>query len=121
MFVLFDGVWDPNPQLGKQPEPKPGIHNSGWVQSPGASVLKDRNSYDRLKGYVQGVIGRFRSDQRVLIWDLFNEPDNMNVTSYKDDDYGVHKAELSLELLKKTIQWTRELDPIQPLTSAPWK
>ena len=41
MFVLFDAVWDPYPLLGKQPDPKPGVHNSGWVQSPGFHILKD--------------------------------------------------------------------------------
>ena len=35
MLVLFDAVWDPNPAPGKQREPKKGLHNSGWVQSPG--------------------------------------------------------------------------------------
>ena len=42
VFVLFDAVWDPEPKLGKQREPKPGLHNSGWVQSPGARILADR-------------------------------------------------------------------------------
>ncbi len=39
LFVLFDSCWDPDPRLGKQHEPRPGIHNSGWVQSPGAKAL----------------------------------------------------------------------------------
>jgi len=121
MLVLFDAVWDPFPLLGKQPEPKPGIHNSGWVQSPGFEILKDTSKYDTLKGYVQGVVGRFRNDPRVVIWDLFNEPDNINFASYNDNSYGVQKAELAMELLKRTITWTRELNPIQPLTAAPWK
>src|SRR5687768_11750150 len=60
MFVLFDAVWDPHPKLGKQPDPKPGVHNSGWVQSPGYHILNNTDSYDMLKSYVQGVIGRFR-------------------------------------------------------------
>ncbi len=34
LFVFFDSCWDPNPHLGKQHAPTPGIHNSGWVQSP---------------------------------------------------------------------------------------
>ena len=42
MFVLFDGVWDPFPKLGKQREPRPHVHNSGWVQSPGAKDLTAR-------------------------------------------------------------------------------
>jgi serine/threonine protein kinase len=121
MLVLFDAVWDPYPLLGKQPEPKPGVHNSGWVQSPGYEILKDTSKYDGLRSYVQGVIGRFANDPRVVIWDLFNEPDNINFASYNDNSYGTHKAELALELLKRTITWARELNPIQPLTAAPWK
>jgi hypothetical protein len=121
MFVLFDAVWDPYPKLGKQPDPKPGVHNSGWVQSPGAEILKDQSSYDLLQNYVKGVIGHFKNDDRVLAWDLFNEPDNMNQASYNDTDYGVEKAELSLELLKKTISWSRTINPDQPLTAAPWQ
>ncbi len=121
MFVLFDAVWDPYPKLGKQPDPKPRVHNSGWVQSPGAEILKDQKSYDLLQNYVQGVIGHFKNDDRVLAWDLFNEPDNMNQASYNDTDYGVEKAELSLELLKKTISWSRMINPDQPLTAAPWQ
>lgn len=121
MFVLFDAVWDPYPLLGKQRDPKPGVHNSGWVQSPGYDVLKDTSKYDSLQSYVQGIIGQFANDSRVVIWDLFNEPDNINFASYNDNSYGVEKAELSMLLLKKTITWARQMNPIQPLTAAPWK
>ncbi|HEY0432281.1 MAG TPA: cellulase family glycosylhydrolase [Chitinophagaceae bacterium] len=121
MFVLFDAVWDPYPKLGKQPDPKRGVHNSGWVQSPGADILKNENAYHQLQDYVEGVIGRFKDDDRVLIWDLFNEPDNMNQASYNDSNYGTDKAELSLQLLKKTIGWARTIAPCQPLTAAPWQ
>ncbi len=41
VFVVFDAVWDPIPQLGEQRAPKPGLHNSGWVQSPGKRILSD--------------------------------------------------------------------------------
>jgi hypothetical protein len=121
MFVLFDAVWDPFPKLGKQPEPRYNVHNSGWVQSPGYDVLNDESKYDSLHSYVSGIVSHFKDDERVLIWDLFNEPDNMNTASYKDDDYAVHKAELSLRLLKKTINWVRAINPIQPITMAPWQ
>jgi hypothetical protein len=120
MFVLFDSVWNPYPHIGKQPMPGYGVHNSGWVQSPGADVLKDPARYDVLKGYVQGVIGHFKDDQRVQVWDLFNEPDNMNLASY-NDSYKVPKGELAIQLLKKTFKWAREIRPIQPLTAAPWQ
>ena len=41
VFVLFDSCWDPFPRLGPQHPPIPGVHNSGWVQSPGAEALQD--------------------------------------------------------------------------------
>src|ERR1700681_3138189 len=82
MFVLFDSVWDPNPKLGKQHEPRPHVHNSGWVQSPGAEVLKDPAKMRELEPYVKGVIGHFKDDRRVHAWDLVNEPDNLNGKSY---------------------------------------
>ncbi len=121
MIVLFDAVWDPFPKLGKQPEPKLNVHNSGWVQCPGYDVLNNPNSYDELYSYVHGVVDRFKNDKRILIWDLFNEPDNMNITSYRDNDYAFHKAELSMTLLKKTINWVRVVNPIHPITMAPWQ
>src|SRR5438445_7931745 len=82
MLVLFDSVWDPEPKLGKQREPRPGVHNSGWMQSPGAAALANENEYPRLQAYVEGVVGAFAKDQRILAWDLWNEPDNTNGASY---------------------------------------
>jgi hypothetical protein len=121
MFVLFDSVWDPYPKLGKQPEAKKNIHNSGWVQCPGADILKNTDAHDALQSYVQGVIASFKNDDRVLLWDLFNEPDNTNVGSYKDVNYGVEKESLAFQLLEKTFKWARAVNPQQPLTAAPWK
>lgn len=66
IFVLFDSCWDPNPQLGEQPAPRPGVHNSRWVQSPGAKALQDPAQYPRLAAYVKGVVGAFAQDPRVL-------------------------------------------------------
>ncbi len=119
MFVLFDSVWNPQPKLGKQPEPIPHRHNSGWVQSPGAIILKDPDKVDSLKPYVQGVIGHFRRDSRILCWDILNEPENRNDNSYGSEE-PENKAELAFALLKKAFRWAREADPSQPITSAPW-
>lgn len=121
MLVLFDSVWDPFPKPGKQPAPRPNIHNSRWVQCPGYYILNDCKRYDGLQGYVQGIVAHFKDDERVLLWDLFNEPDNMNLTSYKDNYYVQHKAELSMQLLKRAIGWIRIIDPVQPVTMAPWQ
>ena len=84
MFVLLDSVWDPFPKAGPQPAPKPHLHNSGWVQAPGLEILKDPARHGEMEGYVRGVISRFWNDRRVIAWDLFNEPDNTNGSSYKN-------------------------------------
>jgi len=120
LFVLFDSCWDPNPHLGKQHEPRPGVHNSGWVQSPGAKALEDSSQYPRLETYVKGVVGAFAKDPRVLGWDVWNEPDNTNQGSYAELD-AKNKVALVLMLLPKVFDWARETRPMQPLTSGVWK
>jgi hypothetical protein len=120
MFVLLDSVWDPNPQLGKQREPKPHVPNSGWVQAPGAAILKNSASWSaEIEPYIKSVIGRFKDDQRVFIWDLMNEPDNEN-GSYKSTELP-NKAEVAEQLLVKVWVWARDAKPSQPLTSGVWK
>jgi hypothetical protein len=119
LFVLFDSCWDANPQLGKQREPRPGVHNSGWVQSPGAKALEDPSQYPRLKNYVEGIVGAFGQDQRVLGWDLWNEPDNTNEGSYGELEPR-EKTGLVLALLPQVFAWARAAHPVQPLTSGVW-
>ena len=118
MFVLFDSVWDPNPVLGPQRAPKPGVHNSGWVQSPGAEGLTDEKNYSRLKEYVQGIVAAYGHDPRVLCWDVWNEPDNFNENNYSEPR---NKIALIEKLLPMAFAWAREMHPTQPLTSGIWK
>ena len=70
MFVLLDDVWHPVPKLGEQPEPIPHVHNSGWVQAPGAEILGDTTRHKELEGYIKGVTSHFANDERVLVWDV---------------------------------------------------
>src|SRR6476646_10320543 len=98
MLVLFDSCWDPNPKLGPQRPPIPGVHNSGWVQSPGAKALEDATEYPRLKAFVQGVVGAFANDDRILAWDLWNEPDNEGGGNYKKRE-PKNKEELVAKLM----------------------
>jgi Cellulase (glycosyl hydrolase family 5) len=120
LFVLFDSCWDPEPRLGKQHAPRPGVHNSGWVQSPGAKALQDAAQYPRLEGYVKGVVGAFAKDERVLGWDIWNEPDNGNGGSYAELE-PKNKNELVIALLPRAFAWARAARPTQPLTSGVWK
>ena len=120
MFVLFDSVWDPNPKLGKQSEPRLGLHNSGWVQSPGKADLLNEDRHKLLEEYVKGVVGRFKDDPRVVAWDLFNEPDNDNRPAYVAYELQ-NKGAYSLVLLRKAMAWARAVNPSQPITVAPWR
>ncbi len=120
MFVLFDSCWDPAPVQGKQHAPTPGVHNSGWVQGPGIAALQDASQQARLEAYVKGVVGAFGQDARVLAWDVWNEPDNTNASSYGARE-PKDKADMVLALMPKVFAWARAAKPTQPLTSGIWK
>ena len=124
LLVLLDDVWHPVPKLGKQPEPLPYVHNSGWVQAPGAEILGDSSRHDEVKNYIKGILTHFAEDKRVIGWDLYNEPDNVspNYPRYPDRGPEVRDKHIySLSLLKKTFKWAREVNPSQPLTVGLWK
>ncbi|MGN6270300.1 MAG: cellulase family glycosylhydrolase [Sphingomonas sp.] len=118
LFVLFDSCWDPHPRLGPQHPPIPGVHNSGWVQSPGTDVLQDPSQYPRLEAYVKGVVGAFAHDDRILGWDVWNEPDN---AAGQYPGQPKDKAALVTKLLPQVFEWARSVDPTQPLTSGVWR
>jgi len=108
VFVLFDDCWNPTYKSGKQPDPKPGVHNSGWVRDPGELLYTDPSLIKVLEFYVKDVLTTFKDDKRIAIWDLYNEPGN---SKYENR---------SLPLLKNVFAWGREVNPSQPLSSAVW-
>ena len=118
LFVFFDSCWDPFPRLGAQRAPTPGVHNSGWVQSPGAELIDDPNYRRVLYDYVVGVLSQFRADPRIVGWDLWNEPDNP-ARQYRKVERK-DKQERVAELLPEVFNWARTVDPVQPLTSGVW-
>ncbi|QDU89629.1 Glycosyl hydrolases family 43 [Pirellulimonas nuda] len=120
LFVFFDGVWNPQPRAGRQPPPRPHVHNSGWVQSPGVAILRDPGRHAELEGYVKGVLTRFADDPRILGWDLFNEPDNSNGRKFAEEMPPDEKHERACDLLLATFRWAREVAPSQPLTVGVW-
>lgn len=120
LLVFFDSCWYPFPLAGKQRDPEPGVHNSGWVQSPGVPILRDAACFDTLQPYVTSIVTHFREDQRVLGWDVWNEPDNPNTNSYGTRDLGAKKGEIVLPLLAKTFAWVRSANPTQPVTCGLW-
>ena len=108
IFVFFDDCWNPRYQTGKQPDPKPGIHNSGWIRDPGDLIHEDSTLVATLETYVKDVLTRFAQDNRIVLWDLYNEPGNSG--------YG----NKSMPLLQKVFRWGREVNPSQPLSVGVW-
>ncbi len=117
MFVLFDSCWDPHPVAGAQHPPIPGVHNSGWVQAPGAERLADKSQHHKLEGYVKDIVGHFANDERILAWDVWNEPNNEGGGNYEPTP---NKKEMVAGLLDDVFEWARSADPTQPLTSGLW-
>lgn len=108
IFCILDDCWNPDATLGKQPDPKPGVHNSGWVRSPTMNIHNDMSAWGDLEKYVKDVLTSFKNDNRILLWDLYNEPGNSG--------YGLS----SLPLLKKMYEWAWAVRPAQPLSTGVW-
>ena len=109
MFVFFDDCWNPESAIGKQPDPKPGVHNSGWVRDPSVSLRADTTKlFLVMEKYVKDVMGTFKNDNRILLWDLYNEPGNSG--------HGL----ASMPLLRNVFKWAREVNPVQPISSGIW-
>lgn len=112
LLVLFDDCHRTDPELGTQPLPVTGVHNSGWKQSPGHRVVHQfddgtvsKDIRNRLRDFVQGVLSRFSQDERILMWDLYNEPGQGG------------NGDRTFGLLSETWEWAKEVRPSQPLTA----
>jgi hypothetical protein len=119
MPVLFDSCWNPDPKLGPQHPPIPGVHNSGWVQSPGRADLVNPANDAHFRRYVEDMVRSFANDRRILLWDLWNEPDNWGGGSYNDAQLAEEQRRIE-ELLPQVFAWARAQKPTQPLSSAVW-
>jgi hypothetical protein len=109
MPVFFDDCWNPDPYPGPQPAPIPGVHNSRWWQSPGRARVNDPARWEGLDIYVKSVMSTFAHDERIVVWDLYNEPGN--------EKQGIQ----TLPFLKQVFEWAREVNPSQPLTCGVWR
>ena len=107
IFVFFDDCWNPTYAAGKQPDPKPGIHNSGWVKDPGDNI-DNPEVMALLEIYMKDVLTTFKNDKRIVLWDLYNEPANSS--------YG----QKSLDLVRKAFDFAWAVNPSQPLSVGLW-
>ncbi len=126
MFVFFDDCHHFSPSIGKQPQPVPEYHNSGWVTSPARNVAAryatgkaSARDVARLKGYVQETMRHFKDDSRVLMWELYNEPGRGRNVDADGSPFGRGErfGDRSNRLLMDAWGWAREIDPAQPVCS----
>lgn len=122
MIVLFNDCSVPKriadlappPKLGPQEDPPLGCHGGtnlspfdgntevGWIDGD------DPATWPQKERYVKDLVSLFRDDERVFLWDVWNEPGNNN------------RETRSLALMEKAFGWVRELEPIQPCTACAW-
>ena len=113
IFVFLDDCWNPVYQAGKQPEPQPGVHSSGWARDPGDLYYKGDPAVilPVLENYVKDILTTFKDDKRIVLWDLYNEPGGSG---------GYRYGERSLPLLQNIFTWGRTVNPSQPLSAGVW-
>ncbi len=97
-----------NPVYGQQPDVLEGWYASGWTPSPGHALVRDASAHPRLERYVKDIMKAHRDDDRILFWDLYNEPTNSEMYP------------ASMPLLRKVFAWARDVDPAQPVTTGLW-
>ncbi|EMI57072.1 glycoside hydrolase family 2 [Rhodopirellula sallentina] len=122
-FVFFDDCHYPKPKLGEQPLPVRAWHNSGWLNCPARDVAlryahgtATQTEVAQLKGYVQRTMQRFANDERVLAWELYNEPGRGAGNLDGQAKRGAI-GDLSRKLVHDSWVWAREVNPSQPITS----
>jgi hypothetical protein len=108
LFVFFDDCWNDTAIPGKQPEPRAGVHNSGWVRDPGTMIYTHPDTLKVLEAYIKDVLTTFKNDTRILMWDLYNEPGNSG------------QFIKSMPLLQSVFKWAREVNLSQPVSAGIW-
>jgi len=124
-FVFFDDCHYPKAQLGPQPKVIPAYHNSGWVTCPDRDLAirfsrgeASPTEIARLKGYVQRTMDHFRDDDRVLMWELYNEPGRGAGAAGSQGDLATEDfGDGSCKLVHQSWVWAREVAPSQPICS----
>ena len=84
------------------------VSQHGSFDGSGYSLTDEPENEQKFCEFVRELFTRYRDDDRIIMWDVFNEPGNSG------------RKSKSLPLMKKLFEIIREIDPIQPLTVGVW-
>lgn len=89
-----------------------GHKNSPHVVSTGMPIGWIRWDEDEQRPlceeFIRSIVRRFKDDDRIIMWDLWNEPGNSK------------RGDLSIPYLKRAFEIAREENASQPLTAGVW-
>ncbi len=81
------------------------VSQHGTFNTVGYHVLDEPEIALEHYEWVREIVTKYKDDERVIMWDVFNEIGNSN------------RKNLSLPHMKKFFEIIREINPIQPLTA----
>jgi len=84
------------------------VSQHGAQPGPGYHLLDEPELAKEHYEWVREIVTKYKDDERVIMWDVFNEPGNSN------------RKNLSMPHLKEFFRIIREINPIQPLTVGIW-
>jgi len=99
-FVFFDDCWNRKDVTLESPPPIKGRHNGRWAVCP-QDVERTEENLPKFQAYIEDVVRAHLRDERVLWWEIFNEP-RMN-------------SPYSVRLRKLGFGWAKQLKPAQPV------
>lgn len=116
MPVLFDDCcvpksrWEPM-SFGPQPDPVPGYFGGSPVTcfddqgEIGYCLTDDEGMDETVHCYIHDLAEHYRDDQRIILWNIWNEAGNSN------------RGSRSLPMMRNVFMWLREENMSQPLTA----
>lgn len=121
MIVLANDCMPPKTELWKMPDI--GIQHYDWGYHGGRKhsqhglhsqaaphfYLDQEESRERYFQMVREIVERYKDDERICLWDLYNEAGNSR------------RNEMTLPNLKRLFEIVRKINPSQPLTACVWR
>jgi hypothetical protein len=102
MPVLFDSCFDP------QVVDVNNYRGKNWIPSPGF-VRLGNDDWPAMEKYIVAVVGKYRQDRRIVLWDVMNEPESTG-------EFGkpAGKAKI-VDFVRRAVARVRQEKPVQPL------